>query len=196
LHDFAEIAEIKKRLRQKILARRAELSPDVHRDFSKKISDNVLILPDVKTGIKIALYWPIKDEVDCRWLLAELTDRAIIVALPTIAGKEQPLVFRQFGGEENLLAAGFGTKEPVYIMPIVEPEVIFLPLAGFDKIGARLGYGKGFYDRTIAIMKKRPRLIGLAFGIQQLEYIPTFAHDQKLDGVITENGMLWFNEPV
>ena len=91
-----------------------------------------------------------------------------------------------------LYPSGFGTLAPSEIAPRVEPDVVVMPLLGFDKRGTRLGYGGGYYDRTLARMKKKPKLIGYAFAAQELPEIPRQPHDLPLDAVATERGIRWF----
>ncbi len=138
----------------------------------------------------VALYWPIGDEMDCRGIIKKLEHSGHQVCLPCIEGKDQPLIFREFTGEENLVSAGFGTSEPDENAKILQPDLIVLPLLGFDKKGNRLGYGKGFYDRTIAAMAKKPDLSGLAFSIQEFKEIPTNVHDVPLTRIISEIGQM------
>jgi 5-formyltetrahydrofolate cyclo-ligase len=88
-----------------------------------------------------------------------------------------------------LYEAGFGTLAPSELAPQVEPDVIVMPLLGFDSRGTRLGYGGGYYDRTLAKLGKRPRLIGLAFSVQEISEIPHEPHDIPLDAVVTEKGV-------
>jgi len=169
------------------------LSKEQRQLASTKARDNFFdeINPPQKSIV--ALYWPIGDELDCRGIIEKLQNKGHQVCLPCIEGKDQPLIFREFSGEENLVSAGFGTSEPNRGAKTLQPDLIVLPLLGFDKNGNRLGYGKGFYDRTIAAMAKKsepkkPELCGLAFSVQEFEKIPTNAHDVPLTRIISENG--------
>jgi 5-formyltetrahydrofolate cyclo-ligase len=91
-----------------------------------------------------------------------------------------------------LYPSGFGTLAPSEIAPRAEPDVVVMPLLGFDRRGTRLGYGGGYYDRTLAQMKKQPRLIGYAFAAQELPEIPREPHDRPLDAMVTEIGIRHF----
>ncbi len=190
--DFKEISARKQALRQEVLARRAALGPGVRKMAAREVIGHALALGKLEEASRVALYWPIRDELDTRSLIEELAGRGKSVGLPVIRGRGEVLDFRLFGGAESLRPAPFGTLEPSSEMAALIPEIIFLPLAGFDGTGTRLGYGKGFYDRTIAAMAQRPLLIGLAFGRQELDFIPFSPHDERLDGVITEQGVRWF----
>ncbi len=162
---------------------------------SLKATDN--FFREIKLPQKsiVALYWPIGDEMDCLGIIERLQKADHQVCLPCIEDKDRPLIFREFTGEENMVLAVFGTSEPDKNAKILQPGLIVLPLLGFDKKGNRLGYGKGFYDRTIAAMTKKsepkkPELCGLAFSVQEFKEIPTNAHDVPLTRIVTENGQM------
>ena len=114
------------------------------------------------------------------------------ICLPVVVGEGQPLDMRLWEQGTPLYPSGFGTLAPSEIAPRVEPDVVVMPLLGFDKRGTRLGYGGGYYDRTLARMKKKPKLIGYAFAAQELPEIPRQPHDLPLDAVATERGIRWF----
>jgi len=95
-----------------------------------------------------------------------------------------------------LYEAGFGTLAPSELAPQVEPDVILMPLLGFDARGTRRGYGGGYYDRTLEKLSKRPRLVGVAFAAQELDHIPREAHDVPLDVIVTEQGARTFEHAI
>lgn len=136
----------------------------------------------------VAGYWRIKDEMDCQPILVRLMDTLQPVCLPVVLGDGEPLSLRLWEPHAPLYEAGFGTLAPSEFAPAVEPDVIIMPLLGFDARGTRLGYGGGYYDRTLERLSKRPRLIGLAFASQEIESIPREPHDVPLDAVVTEQG--------
>lgn len=179
-------------LRKSARARREALSSQFRTEASNAISfhffDKVAFGPEDA----IAGYWRIRDEVDCQPILVRLMDCGQTVILPVVAGPEEPLDFRVWGSEAPLYEAGFGTLAPSDLAPRSEPDVILMPLLGFDKIGTRLGYGGGYYDRTLASLRKRPMLIGLAFAAQAFDHIPREPHDIPLDAVVTEDGVEFF----
>jgi 5-formyltetrahydrofolate cyclo-ligase len=114
------------------------------------------------------------------------------VVLPVVIGPEEPLELRLWEQGTALYPSGFGTLAPSELAPRAQPDLVLMPLLGFDKAGTRLGYGGGYYDRTLAGMSKKPRLIGLAFAAQELDEIPREAHDVPLDAVVTETGVRHF----
>ena len=121
----------------------------------------------------------------------QLVDGGQPVCLPATEGDE-PLVMRLWSGNEPLYPSGFGTLAPIETAPVVEPDIVVAPLLAFDRRGTRLGYGKGHYDRTMALMRKQPQYIGLAFAAQELALIPSAPHDRPLDSIITELGIRHF----
>ncbi len=111
-----------------------------------------------------------------------------------VRGRDEPLDFRLWTEDGTLVPAGFGTLAPPPDAPAAVPDLVLLPLLGFDDSGTRLGYGGGFYDRTLAALPVRPRLVGLAFAAQHLAAIPRDQHDIPLDAVVTEDGVRMFGE--
>lgn len=140
----------------------------------------------------VAAYWRIRDELDCQPILVKLMDSNQTVVLPVVVGPEEPLELRVWEQGASLYESGFGTLAPSELAPRAEPDIVIMPLLGFDKSGTRLGYGGGYYDRTLAGMKKKPKLIGLAFAAQELDRIPREAHDIPLDAIVTEAGVRHF----
>ena len=140
----------------------------------------------------VAAYWRIRDEMDCQPILVRLMDDGQTVVLPVVTGPDEPLEMRVWEEGAPLYEAGFGTLAPSDLAPQMEPDVMLVPLLGFDKFGTRLGYGGGYYDRTLAYMQKKPKLVGLAFAAQELDVIPREGHDVPLDMVVTEAGLRSF----
>jgi 5-formyltetrahydrofolate cyclo-ligase len=143
----------------------------------------------------IAGYWPLGDELDCRPALEALAAAGAQVALPVVAGQGHALVFRQWKPGDVLEQGPFGTMHPTARAPVVTPRVLLVPLLAFDLDGHRLGYGAGYYDRTIAAFRANGNVtaIGLAYDVQRVDTVHADGHDQALDGVITNTGALWFD---
>lgn len=179
-------------LRKQAHARREALSTQFRSEASSAISfqffDKVAFGPDDA----IAGYWRIRDEVDCQPILVKLMDGGQVVILPVVVGAEEPLEFRIWAPDAPLYEAGFGTLAPSDLAPRAEPDIVLMPLLGYDSEGTRLGYGGGYYDRTLSSLRKKPLLVGLAFSAQKLEKIPRGGHDVPLDAVVTEEGVAFF----
>ncbi len=142
----------------------------------------------------VALYNRQGSEFDPAALADWFATQGALIALPVIVAEGQPLVFQRLGDilEPDAL---FGIHQPLAHEPLVDPDVIFVPLLGFDLTGARLGQGGGFYDRTLAVQRRRrppPLVIGLAYAGQAVDAVPTDAFDQRLDGVLTESAYVDF----
>lgn len=138
-----------------------------------------------------ALYRAQGSELDPLPLARALLARGVNLALPATIAADGPLVFRRWSPGQPLTPDLAGVPAPLPDAPEIMPDVIFLPLLAFDRSGARLGQGGGFYDRTLAALRSlqpRPWFIGLAFAGQEVERLPLEAHDQRLDGVLTEAG--------
>ncbi len=139
-------------------------------------------------GAVLAGYWPMRDEVDPRAAMAAHDGP---LCLPVVTGKDRPLVFRAWQGQP-LQVGPFGTSHPAPDAPELTPQVLIVPLAGFDRQGNRLGYGGGFYDRTLQALRESGPVtaIGIAFACQELPAIPAEDYDQPLDLIVTDRETL------
>ncbi|MEM7225035.1 MAG: 5-formyltetrahydrofolate cyclo-ligase [Pseudomonadota bacterium] len=139
-------------------------------------------------GVPVSGYWPKGKEIDPRPLMAHLADRGHSIGLPVMIGMDKPLLFRHWKEGDTLEPVGFGLLEPVAEAPELSPSLLLVPLLAFDRTGIRLGYGGGFYDRTLKGLRAQgPTVaIGLAFGDQELDQVPHHEADQALDWVVTE----------
>ena len=139
-------------------------------------------------GRVLSGYWPMRGEPDPRPAM-EAHDGPL--CLPVVPGKAVPLVFRQWQGEP-LVPGPFGTFHPAESQPVLTPQVLIVPLVGFDRQGNRIGYGGGYYDRTLQLLRESGPVaaIGLAFAVQQLPAIPAEPFDQPLDLIVTDRGCM------
>lgn len=148
--------------------------------------------PVFATAAVIAGYWPLPGEADVLPLLAALHQRGHALALPRMVGPQHGLAFHAWEPGAALARGAYGIAEPLAAAPLAVPDLVLVPLLGFDRAGRRLGYGGGFYDRTLAAARaERPtRVIGIAFAGQELENLPEEPFDQRLDGMLTERGLI------
>jgi 5-formyltetrahydrofolate cyclo-ligase len=139
-------------------------------------------------GSTVSAFWPSKGEIDVLPLLRDLHDRGHRCALPVVVARRTPLVFRRWTPETELVPGNFGIPVPPETAEIAEPELLLVPLLGFDRAGHRLGWGGGFYDRTLAKLRadRRVTAVGVAFAAQEVDRVPHGPDDQPLDWVITE----------
>lgn len=146
----------------------------------------------IAAGTVVAGYWPIGDEIDPRPLMECLAGAGCRLVLPVTAARGQPLAFRAWEPGDPLEPGPHGTFHPLASAPELLPAVLLVPLLAFDRQGFRLGYGGGYYDRTLETLRRRAqvRTIGLAFASQQVTAVPRDGHDQPLDLVATEEGLI------
>lgn len=175
--------DLKSDLRKQALAARMQGGDDA------ALTRNLSTLLAGHGGKVLSGYWPMRGEADPRPAM-QAHDGP--VCLPVVIGPARPLVFRRFDG--TLEQGSFGTSHPPQTAPVLEPQVLIVPLAGFDRAGHRLGYGGGFYDRTLqALRAKRPvTAIGFAYAVQEIREIPAEGTDEPLDFIVTDREILRF----
>jgi 5-formyltetrahydrofolate cyclo-ligase len=179
----------KEDLRESAKARRSSLARDCL-DFALHIARFADALA-VEKGAIVSFYWPMGDEADPRALASALAARGHTLALPAVVARRSPLEFRQWREGDALDVHPFGMHEPPESAARVTPDVLLVPLLAFDARGTRLGYGGGFYDRTLHSLASK-RAIGIAYAGQEMEELPCHARDHPLDAVLTEKGVRHF----
>lgn len=140
----------------------------------------------------ISFYYPFKDEMDVLPLVRELERRGHTLALPCILPEREDLVFRSYHFGDPTFTGVLGIAEPLPSAPVVQPDVLILPVLGFDRYGTRMGLGGGYYDRTLADLraKKKTLVIGVAFAGQEWDELPFAPHDERLDLIVTEREII------
>ncbi|HSZ11545.1 MAG TPA: 5-formyltetrahydrofolate cyclo-ligase [Rhizomicrobium sp.] len=176
-------------LRQEARARREALARAMP-DFPSQLARFADRLPLPGNAV-VAGYWPTKSEADPRALMLALSRNGYPLALPCVEKKDAVLIFRSWYEDHCLVANIFGLEEPEPHRAIVVPSVVFVPLLAFDAAGHRLGYGGGYYDRTLAALPGAAA-IGIAYAGQEMASLPREAHDHPLDAILTEQGLRRF----
>ena len=146
-------------------------------------------------GCVVSGYWPMRGEFDVRPLLEALHGLGHVCALPVVLGRGRPLEFRVWSPGDDLAEAAFGTRVPRADAPLATPRFLLVPLLAFDGRGYRLGYGGGFYDRTLAALAAdgaKPIAVGCAFEDQRVDALPVGATDRRLDWLVTETRAMGF----
>jgi 5-formyltetrahydrofolate cyclo-ligase len=185
-------AALKALLRRSALHRRRSLEPQIRQKFSARL---------VVEGVRLASTWrprivsafhPVRYEPDTLALLEALAVAGFATALPVTVSHASPLTFRLWRPGEPTIAGELNIPEPSSLSPAVEPDLLFIPLAAFDRRGHRIGFGAGHYDRTLAHLRaKGPiRAVGVAFGVSEVEAAPNEPHDERLDFILTENELI------
>lgn len=182
----ADINEAKRAMRREATARRREATAPA--DAGLLLIDNLLGAAAVPDGAPVSGFWPIGSEVDVAPVLRALVARGHAVALPVVVGRDRPLVFRAWREGDAMGEGPYGIREPLESAPEIAPRVLLVPLLAFDRAGYRLGYGGGFYDRSLALLREGGPVvaIGAAWAAQEVPAVPHDQHDQPLDWVLTE----------
>jgi 5-formyltetrahydrofolate cyclo-ligase len=179
--------EEKRRLRPRAKQQRASAALAAG-DAAAKVAARALEEIPVPSSVPVSAYWPKGDELDPRPLMAALDARGHAIGLPVVVRRAAPLLFRRWQPDDELEPAGFGLYEPAAAQDQVIPQVLFVPLLAFDRGGYRLGYGGGFYDRSLAELRSEGAAlaIGLAYAGQEIARVPRGPEDQRLDRIVTE----------
>lgn len=184
-------ADAKRLARAAARARRDAAYAALGADAPALIAEHFLAAIRLRARSCIAGYSAMGSEADPFDLLSRLSARGHQCALPRIAAKDEPLVFHLWKVSEELLPGAHGTREPRANAPECRPDVVLVPLLAFDPAGRRLGYGGGYYDRTLAALRCEGNdvlAVGVAFSAQEAQDLPEEEFDARLDWIVTEKG--------
>jgi 5-formyltetrahydrofolate cyclo-ligase len=186
------VASEKLRLRAELRARRAALAAAMP-DHGARLGGFSAQL-DVPDGAIIGGYMALAGEADPASLMAQFARRGHRLAVPRVAAKASPLIFHAYEPGQSLAPGAYGIAEPDSAAPVLVPDVLLVPLLGFDAAGHRLGYGGGFYDRTLASLRetRTVRAVGIAYAGQEVPALPVEPFDVTLEAVLTEQGLRRF----
>lgn len=187
-------AEGKPDLRKRMLAERGGVPDEERRSAALALVEVWRRERPVGPPGTVAAYWPMRGEIDIRPLAMELFGETFELALPTVVARDAPLLFRAWRPGDRMVAGPFGTLEPEPTRHALEPDALLVPLLAADDDGWRLGYGGGFYDRTLAALRARARIvaIGVGFHLQRVPAVPHGPGDARLDWLLTERGACAF----
>ena len=183
--DPATLRAWRREQRTRLLAERQALSTPAHRAASRAISERLAAVLQTPRPAVVGAYWPIRREFNPLPLLQQLIDAGARVALPAIVRKNAPLEFRLWRPGARLAVGVYDIPYPAE-SEVVTPDTLIIPLVGYDVAGYRLGYGGGYYDRTVPTLSPCPRLIGVAFTGAQLQTIFPQPHDIRMDCIVTD----------
>src|SRR5688572_18700131 len=184
----AELAAWRKALRAELLERRMVIEPEERRRLDERVTEHLLRALALPEDPIVSIYWPFKGEFDPRVAALRLRDRGARIALPVVAEKAAPLQFREWWPGVETQPGVFDLPVPVGTA-IVTPNVSLIPPVGFDAHGYRLGYGGGYFDRTLASLSPQPLKIGVAREISRIETIRPQPYDVPMDCIVTEEGV-------
>lgn len=188
LEEWPQIRAWRKAERARLIEARLAAGRERRQAWSANIEATLEERLPFLAGALIGFYWPFKGEFDARPLVRRLHARGARFALPVVIEKAAPLVFRAWAPGDRLEPGIWQIPVPVEDRR-VEPELLLVPLVGFDQYGFRLGYGGGYYDRTIASFGRRPLAIGIGFSLAALRTIHPQPHDIPMDMIVTEDSM-------
>jgi 5-formyltetrahydrofolate cyclo-ligase len=191
MHSDPSIEAAKKRLRKHA----AEARRLAHATLGARGGEQLARIADVLSvppHAVVAGYWPLPGEIDPIPLMARLAQRGCRLTLPVVVERGHRLVFRAWAPGDPLEPGEHGTFHPLPEASELVPSLVLVPLLAFDRRGFRLGYGGGYYDRTLESLRRSAHLttIGVGFAAQEVPSVPVDPHDQRLDGVATENGLI------
>jgi 5-formyltetrahydrofolate cyclo-ligase len=184
--------DAKKEFRARALERRRAAFERHGQDASRKIAAHGLDFLTASAGAVVSGFAAIRDEINPAPLMTWLQAEGFRLALPVMQGKGKPLLMRAWAPGDPMSAAAWGIAEPLDDKPALEPDIVLVPLLAFDQRGHRLGYGGGYYDRTLARLRKLKPVVavGLAYDEQEVDAVPFESYDQRLDWVLTPSGPL------
>ncbi len=189
-HD-TDPADAKLEMRRNAAALRKQLAADFP-GADAELAGHADAIIKLAGGGVVAGYLPIRSELSPLPLIAALAGCGVVTALPITPPAGNPLVFHQWATDDALQNGPYGTCQPLPNLPVVVPRLVLTPMLAFDDAARRLGYGGGFYDRTLAGIRaggQAVTAIGIAFDGQQVPSVPTGPYDMPLDGVLTPTGL-------
>jgi 5-formyltetrahydrofolate cyclo-ligase len=187
-----EVKRWRKEQRARLIARRQAIPQNERRRLQSSILDLVeRHFPDLASG-RMGFYWPFRGEIGLHSLVRRLVAQGARAALPVVVEKSQPLEFRAWRPGAPLERGVWNIPIPAE-REVVRPTALLVPLVGFDADGFRLGYGGGYYDRTLAALEPKPLTIGIGFEVGRLPTIHPQPHDVPMDTIVTEAGVATAN---
>lgn len=183
-----DVARWRKAERARLIAARLATSPGERREAADRVAAALDGLVDPRPGMVVSLYWPFRGELDLRGWMGRAVERGARAALPVVVARARPLVFREWRPGCRMARGVWNIPEPAD-GEVLTPDVVLAPLVGFDPDGYRLGYGGGFFDRTLAAISPRARAIGVGHGVEAIPTIYPQPHDIPMDAIVTGAGM-------
>jgi 5-formyltetrahydrofolate cyclo-ligase len=191
----SSIDEHKSELRKAVFARRDALPAAERQAAAEAIAARPFPVA-IKPGMFVSGFSPIRTEINPLPLLRRLEAAGVKLALPVVVGRGKPLVMRSYAFGDPLDAGVWGIREPRAEAPQVDPDILIVPLAAFDRSGNRIGHGAGYYDMTINRLRSlKPVIaIGIAYAVQEVAEVPVTPRDARLDLVLTERDVIDFHK--
>ncbi|MGQ0547796.1 MAG: 5-formyltetrahydrofolate cyclo-ligase [Betaproteobacteria bacterium] len=186
--DTGTLKTWRKSERERLIAAREAIAPPVRDAWRRRIDAALERSFPGLARCRLAFCWPIRGEYDARHLARTLRARGALTALPVVVAPRQPLAFREWHPGVTLAKGALDIPYPVGSAEVA-PDAVLLPMNGWDMQGYRLGYGGGFFDRTLASLARRPVAIGISYEMARLDTIHPQPWDIPMDYVVTERGV-------
>jgi 5-formyltetrahydrofolate cyclo-ligase len=185
-----DVAAFKRAERSRLRAARQAVGAEVHAGWSAALTVHLAEHLAKAVPSMLGFYWPHRREYDPLPAIERLIERGAELALPVVVARGQPLEYRRWrpGAAMTTGAYSFDIPHPAEGQAVI-PDTILVPLLGFDRHGYRLGYGGGYFDRTLAAYPVRPKTVGIGFELGRLETIHPQPHDVPMDVIVTEAGL-------
>ena len=191
----AEILAFRTTMRRQCLQAREALSGAEHALLSARIQQNLQAELQLRTPGRIGFCWPFRAEFDARPLIRSLLAEGWAACLPVVGDEIGPMHFRDWTPATRMQADRHGIQTPQAGDEVV-PDLLLLPFNAIDTCGYRLGYGAGYFDRTLAAMQPRPYVIGVGFSLGVVASVCPQPHDIPVDCSVTETGVCHFSAPI
>jgi len=189
--DWPAVQAFRKAKRAELLERRRTVDFDDRRRCARALTEHLFSAIDLGAFAVLGFYWPIRGELDLRAIAQRHVEDGGAAALPAVVAKNEPVEFWQWEPGAAMQRGFWNIPVPLE-RRCTTPSVLIIPLVGYDAAGYRLGYGGGFYDRTLAALSPRPFCIGVGYESAQLETIYPQPHDIPMDAIVTEQGVRHF----
>jgi 5-formyltetrahydrofolate cyclo-ligase len=189
LQQRADVMRWRKAERGRLIAERLAIGAEERRGHAGRIAAGLDEALGDLAGRVVSAYWPFRGEPDLRPWMGRVSERGGVCALPVVIERHAPLVFRAWRQGDRLHPGVWNIPVPSD-GPEVMPDIVIAPLVGFDDTCYRLGYGGGFFDRTLAALPRRPRIVGVGYAQAAIRTIYPQPHDVPMDVVVTERGIV------
>lgn len=186
--EARDLKRWRKAERERLLAVRLAIPVEQRRRFSGRVAEELDRWLGDLSGRIVGVYWPFRGEPDLRPWMEGLAERGAVCVLPVVVGPSKPLIFRVWRRGEELEPGVWSIPVPVARQE-AEPDIVIAPVLGYDRACYRLGNGGGFYDRTLAALPQRPRVVGVGYRRLAIATIYPQPHDIAMDAIITEEGV-------
>lgn len=186
--DWAQVECWRKAERRALIAAREAIDPEVSVDLRERVTAHLAAMLQLPAACTVAFCWPYRNEIDTRHAVRAVRERGAGAAMPVVAGKAMPLQFRRWWPGAPMKKGVLGIPYPDGT-PLVHPDLALVPMVAYDDGGFRLGYGGGYFDRTLAAAAPRPIAIGIVASRFHVPSIHPQPHDIPMDFVVTELGV-------